>query len=120
MRLDREYFHREGALLLEGALVADETKTFRQLLGSIVRGAGQRPADPPPGLVNMIMAPGGLCVIASELEGERLRPVRLLVFDKSESVNWAVDWHQDRVLPLAKEHTRPGFERWTRLRTHNQ
>ena len=113
MLLDRERFQCEGALLLEGALVADETKTYRQFLGAMVRGAGQRLANPPPGLLNMIMAPGGLCSIASKLEGEPLRPVRLLVFDKSESVNWAVDWHQDRVLPLATEHTRPGFERWT-------
>lgn len=61
----------------------------------------------------MLLEPGGLCFLASTLEGEALRPVRLLIFDKSETANWAVDWHQDRVLPLAQKKILPGFERWT-------
>lgn len=113
MLLDRDSFQREGALLLEGALSVIGVETYRKLLGATDQGAGQRLAQPQPALLDAIMASGGLCSIASKLEGEPLRPVRLLLFDKSESVNWAVDWHQDRVLPLAREYSQPGFDCWT-------
>ena len=80
---------------------------------SALDGPGRRLSAPPAGLVRELVKPGGLADIASHLEDEPLRPVRLLVFDKSAQSNWAVGWHQDRVLPLETKCILPGFDRWT-------
>jgi ectoine hydroxylase-related dioxygenase (phytanoyl-CoA dioxygenase family) len=42
------------------------------------------------------------------------RPVRIVAFDKSEENNWALAWHQDRVVAVAERLDAPGFEAWTR------
>lgn len=49
---------------------------------------------------------------------ERLKPkafpVRLVAFDKTPDANWAVPWHQDRVLALASRHELSGYSNWAR------
>lgn len=39
-------------------------------------------------------------------------PVRLLAFNKSAQVNWAVPWHQDRVIALAHKVDTAGYGPW--------
>jgi len=41
------------------------------------------------------------------------RPVRALVFNKSTKSNWAVGWHQDRVIAVREKHKAEGFTNWT-------
>ncbi|MES2119552.1 MAG: phytanoyl-CoA dioxygenase family protein [Pseudomonadota bacterium] len=41
------------------------------------------------------------------------RPVRAILFDKSEEANWAVGWHQDRTIAVRRRIDLPGFGRWT-------
>lgn len=40
-------------------------------------------------------------------------PVRALAFNKSAETNWAVPWHQDRVIAVKGKHTVDGFKNWT-------
>ena len=40
--------------------------------------------------------------------------VRLTAFNKSSSNNWALPWHQDRVIAVKQRHDIPGFSKWTR------
>jgi hypothetical protein len=42
------------------------------------------------------------------------RPVRVVGFDKNEAGNWALPWHQDRVIALQSRAHVPGFENWSR------
>jgi hypothetical protein len=42
------------------------------------------------------------------------RPVRLVVFDKTDEANWGLPWHQDRVVALRDRVEAPGFTNWTR------
>ena len=42
------------------------------------------------------------------------RPVRLVSFAKSGQQNWALPWHQDRVVALKDRVEHPGFSNWTR------
>lgn len=42
------------------------------------------------------------------------RPVRILVFNKSDNMNWQVPWHQDRVIAVRDMHHVDGFENWTK------
>jgi len=42
------------------------------------------------------------------------RPVRLVAFEKNEDMNWALPWHQDRVISLRERKDVDGFSNWTR------
>lgn len=49
---------------------------------------------------------------SSVLEAEA-RPVRAILFDKSETTNWALGWHQDRAIAVRRRIDVPGFDHWT-------
>lgn len=40
-------------------------------------------------------------------------PVRVVAFDKTETDNWTLPWHQDRVVALHERVETPGFSNWT-------
>ncbi|MBV1867049.1 MAG: phytanoyl-CoA dioxygenase family protein [Marinosulfonomonas sp.] len=44
----------------------------------------------------------------------RAKPVRIISFNKSETTNWGVPWHQDRVIAVKQQHDIHGFGNWTR------
>lgn len=50
---------------------------------------------------------------AATLIGAGAMPVRVLLFDKSPSRNWAVGWHQDRVIAVKERREVPGFGPWS-------
>jgi len=56
------------------------------------------------------------------LVGSAFRTVRGLFFDKTESANWPVPWHQDLSLAVQERQELPGWSRWTVKRgvTHVQ
>lgn len=51
--------------------------------------------------------------IAAQLIGAGATPVRALLFDKSPGRNWAVGWHQDRVIAVKERREVPGFGAWS-------
>lgn len=42
------------------------------------------------------------------------RPVRVVAFDKTDQSNWALPWHQDRVIAVREKHDVAGFSAWSR------
>ncbi|WP_343526796.1 phytanoyl-CoA dioxygenase family protein [Sphingomonas sp.] len=54
-----------------------------------------------------------LCTAMAPFMGERLRPVRAILFDKQDGVNWALGWHQDRTIEVAERRDVEGFGPWT-------
>ncbi|RZL54105.1 MAG: phytanoyl-CoA dioxygenase [Sphingomonas sp.] len=48
-----------------------------------------------------------------DLLGEAARPVRAVLFDKHDGANWALGWHQDRVIEVAERIDVPGYGPWT-------
>lgn len=40
-------------------------------------------------------------------------PVRTVAFSKSPTANWAVPWHQDRVIAVAGRTDTPGYHNWS-------
>jgi ectoine hydroxylase-related dioxygenase (phytanoyl-CoA dioxygenase family) len=40
-------------------------------------------------------------------------PVRATLFDKTDSANWLVPWHQDLTICVAARHDVPGYGPWT-------
>lgn len=51
---------------------------------------------------------------AVESLGYQPAPVRILSFDKSEAVNWALPWHQDRVIAVAERSDVKSYSNWPR------
>lgn len=48
-----------------------------------------------------------------DLLGKTARPVRAILFDKHDGANWALGWHQDRVIEVAERIEVPGYGPWT-------
>lgn len=77
---------------------------------------GKRPGrrlDDVPALLSLLSDRSAM----GELIGAALpnaKPVRLVSFNKSQDANWAVPWHQDRVLAVREKHELPGYQNWTR------
>lgn len=56
---------------------------------------------------------GAIGSIAALVLGGAARPVRAIYFDKSETANWALDWHQDRTIAVESRRLVEGFGPWT-------
>jgi len=54
-----------------------------------------------------------LLSIAREILGDKVRPFRATLFDKSPQANWLVVWHQDTALPLRERRDTPGWGPWS-------
>jgi len=54
-----------------------------------------------------------LLEIAREALGGGVFPFRATLFDKSQTANWLVVWHQDRALPLLERRDTPGWGPWS-------
>ncbi|MBV2147060.1 phytanoyl-CoA dioxygenase family protein [Sphingobium sp. AS12] len=52
------------------------------------------------------------CHAAAHL-GNAAKPVRAILFDKNETTNWALGWHQDRTIAVRQRIETPGFGPWT-------
>ncbi len=56
---------------------------------------------------------GELGALAANQLGSGCRPVRAILFDKTEATNWALGWHQDRSIVVRERIDTPGFGPWT-------
>jgi hypothetical protein len=54
-----------------------------------------------------------LCASLRPLLGDKVRPVRALLFDKQDGANWALGWHQDRTIEVTERRAVEGFGPWT-------
>jgi hypothetical protein len=56
---------------------------------------------------------GVLGMLAAGELGRLCRPVRAILFDKTEAANWALGWPQDRTVVVRERIDVPGFGPWT-------
>ena len=54
-----------------------------------------------------------MIAIAREILGPHAFPFRATLFDKSQTANWLVAWHQDTALPLRLRRETPGWGPWS-------
>jgi len=105
-------FKKNGALLLKQ--IYNET-TFTKLAQSLPVSSkpGSRIFDLSGIIGDWVLRNDGLSSLANAFSGKLLRPVRVLAFNKTPQSNWAVPWHQDRVVALKQRVNNIGFENWT-------
>jgi len=51
--------------------------------------------------------------IVRKILGSQALPFRATLFDKSQTANWLVAWHQDTALPLRSRSEVPGWGPWS-------
>lgn len=103
---------RHGAQLLPGLALPllDELRALTERLPS--DRAGTRivgDAD----AAQILSSPDPVGTAVDAIGGKTFRPVRAILFDKSDNANWALGWHQDRTISLRARREVAGFGPWT-------
>lgn len=91
----------EGRVWLRAALNADALYAFDEVCRSDA-----------PGQRLQLAAPSVLNGLARQLL-PNARPVRVIAFNKTETNNWTLPWHQDRVVALRERVETDDFTNWT-------
>ncbi|HYZ47661.1 MAG TPA: phytanoyl-CoA dioxygenase family protein, partial [Sphingomonas sp.] len=66
-----------------------------------------------PGLASLLGSRDAIGGIAARTLGLSCRPVRAVLFDKTERTNWSLAWHQDRTICVEQRMEVSGFGPWT-------
>lgn len=80
-----------------------------RILGELDRASDLGDA---PGQRLLLDLPAALTALALQFLA-KARPVRVVIFNKTEANNWTLPWHQDRVVALRARLETPGFTNWT-------
>lgn len=101
---------RDGAQHFPGAFDGRALSALEAALDHLLAGrAGARLA----GLSASLHLIEPADAIARARLGPAGRAVRAMVLDKNETLNWALGWHQDRVIAVRERREAPGFRAWT-------
>lgn len=102
-------FELKGRLWFRKALTATDIETLGHAFPDDgLAGARLDPAA----LYATLQALTNLSGIVDQF-GSGFRPVRIVSFDKSADRNWAVPWHQDRVVAVADQADVEGYSNWS-------
>lgn len=108
-RETRETFTREGRVWIRGALDDACLGRLRQLSMLEARpGARISMTDP----LNAEIRNAAFSQTIARL-WPRMRPVRVVSFDKTAKANRGVPWHQDRVIEMPERVEAEGFSNWS-------
>jgi hypothetical protein len=98
----------EGRVWFRGAMTPSEVEEL-DVLAPLDVGRGARLAP----TTEVMRAIEPLNALARSL-CQNAQPVRLVAFDKSHAANWALPWHQDRVIAVKERRKVNGVRNWTR------
>lgn len=114
MNTDKELFNRDGYLVLENILSADElARVKQQLLDIDVESAGSRELLSESwcqGLANQLRHHPKLSPILPKAS----KAVQCTYFQKSLEKNWLVPLHQDLSIPVKEQFSKQGFTGWSK------
>lgn len=97
----------DGAAHLQGAAAPFLDRLEAVLAGQPADQAGIR-LHGVAGLAEILEA-----IVSRAAQHGRRRPVRAILFDKSEAANWALGWHQDRTIAVRARAEVPGYGPWS-------
>jgi ectoine hydroxylase-related dioxygenase (phytanoyl-CoA dioxygenase family) len=111
-------FDGDGVETIPCVLTADECAGLIDAVAALPPSRSRRPA----GARNLLRDCPAVAALASREQIARLAanrlhrgvfPVRALFFDKTETANWSMPWHQDTVIAVAEKIETPGFGPWS-------
>jgi hypothetical protein len=103
---DATAFHRTGRLWLRAALTDEDLAILDEF---------SQTADQPGKRLNLSAALTGDGHISRKLGVlfPGYHAVRAVAFNKTETSNWGVPWHQDRIIAVQQRHDVSGFGNWS-------
>jgi hypothetical protein len=103
-----------GAQLFARVLADHEIVALRDeaYAGRTIRG-GRRIYRAGALLYDLLSRSGAIGAVAARFLGDEVKPVRVLMFDKTPQSNWSVAWHQDRAITVSERRDAPGFGPWS-------
>jgi hypothetical protein len=105
---------KDGVLLHEGAASHETVDRLRAAFETACANRpGSRNFEVDDHIAHLIGAGGEMGMLASRYGGRRVKPVRVLTFDKSRDANWSVPWHQDRRIAVRRRADVEGFGPWS-------
>lgn len=66
-----------------------------------------------PDLAKILGLEGPIGAAVSHAGGADMKPVRAVLFDKSDRADWSLGWHQDRTIAVLERCETAGFGPWT-------
>jgi hypothetical protein len=105
-------FENDGAVRLERAALPILPSLVELLADISANRAGVRIYDAPE-LARLLSCDSSLAATLAPCIGPMHRPVRAILFDKSERANWALGWHQDRTIAVREKCEVAGFGPWS-------
>ena len=106
--------NQDGAQLFAGAADEPALATVEAALSGLpAERAGLRLFGIE-GLAPLLSSSGRIGALAATVLGQRMRPVRAILFDKSPTTNWSLAWHQDRVVAVKQRIEVEDFGPWSR------
>lgn len=106
-------FGRDGAWHLPACVGPAEQGRILAALESLPAGSAGVRIYGAAELRPLLARDGSVGAVASAVLGGACRPVRAVLFDKSQKTNWGLGWHQDRTIAVAARVDVPGFGPWT-------
>lgn len=107
-----------GAFATSGAMRLDAAATDQ--LDAILTALADTPGDRAgvrlprvAGLEAILGCTGAVGARIAQFAGAGARPVRAILFDKNDRMNWSLAWHQDRTIHVRARRAVPGFGPWT-------
>lgn len=106
-----ESLEKQGHALWPSRLAGEELAELARLFDGWPKGRPGQRIDPT--RAGGLAGVERLCAAMRPHMGDAVRPVRAILFDKQDGANWALGWHQDRTIEVAKQRQVEGFGPWT-------
>jgi Phytanoyl-CoA dioxygenase (PhyH) len=122
-RAQAEAIDRDGFFLVENWLPLEQVQRLREMIDSLdgeqtiqtrtgASYAARNLLDRLPGLWCLVES-GAMRGLVEPILGPGAFVVRSILFDKTESSNWPVGWHQDTTIAVRSREDVPGFGPWS-------
>ncbi|WP_260923691.1 phytanoyl-CoA dioxygenase family protein [Novosphingobium sp. 9] len=103
---------RDGACLAVG-VAADTIGELESLLTTDQKGEAGLRLTGCSKLAQWVVERSGVLPHVGSYMGIHARPVRAVLFDKNDAVNWTLGWHQDRTIAVRRREDVPAFGPWS-------
>ncbi len=103
---------RDGACLVPGCALP-VLGIIEQALAKWPDGRAGLRISGDPELAEILGPQGPIGAAVSHAGGAGMKPVRAVLFDKSDRADWSLGWHQDRTIAVIDRCDTPGFGPWT-------
>lgn len=107
----------DGFTIIRGVLSAEQVVHLRAALAEVetvrAKSSNARRLLECSGAVRELAASPDIRQLVEPVLGPAAFAVRGLLFDKVESANWRVGWHQDLMIPVAAKVEAAGYSAWS-------